>query len=156
MAKVWIVIPCGAAKVAHAAPARDLYTGSAFRHALAAAEGEAAATTDDLGQEAEVLILSALHGLVRLDQVLDPYNVKMGDADSITVDALAFQIPAVGMQWGDEVYAMLPKAYYSRLAQAAMMAEDIAVQDTYEAAPGIGYQRGVASNLMRHQDVEIG
>jgi hypothetical protein len=150
MSKVWIVVPCGAAKVDHAAPARDLYTGSAFRHALRAAEGEAEATARDCGVEAEVLILSALHGLVRLDQVLDPYNVKMGDADSITVDALAAQVPQVGMQWRDEVYAMLPKAYYSRLAQAAMQAEDIAVQDVYEAAPGIGYQRGVASCLMRH------
>lgn len=149
---VWIVVPCGAAKVDHAAPARDLYTGSAFRHALRAAEGEAAATARDCGVDAEVLILSALHGLVRLDQVLEPYNVKMGDVDSITVTALAAQVPQIGMSYGDEVYAMLPKAYCARLTEAAFQADCINVQDVYEAAPGIGYQRGVASTLMSHQD----
>lgn len=148
---IYIVVPCGAAKLDLAAPARVLYTGSAFQHALRAAEGEAAATERDLGVETEVLILSALHGLVRLDQVLEPYNVKMGDPGSITVDALAVQVPQIGMAYGDEVYAMLPKAYRDRLTAAAYQAAFINVQDVYEAAPGIGYQRGVASSLMRHQ-----
>jgi hypothetical protein len=49
---------------------------------------------------------------------------------------------------------MLPKAYRARLAAAAFQA-DIAVQDVYEAAPGIGYQRGVASTLMHHQDAAL-
>lgn len=145
------VVPCGAAKTDHAAPARDLYTGSSFRHALAAAEGEAAATARDLGAYTKVLILSALHGLVELDDVLEPYNVKMGDEASVSVDILAAQIADFGIEYGDEIYAMLPKAYRERLAAAAEQADDINVQDVYEAAPGIGYQRGVSSSLMRHQ-----
>jgi hypothetical protein len=148
---IYFVVPCGAAKLDWAAPARVLYTGSMFRHVLRAAEGEAAATERDLGVDAEVLILSALHGLVRLDEVLEPYDVKMGDPGSITVEALAAQVPQVGMKWRDEVYAMLPKAYCARLTEAAYLADYINVQDVYEAAPGIGYQRGVASDLLRHQ-----
>lgn len=147
----YFVVPCGAAKLGSAAPARLLYTGSAFRHALAAAEGEAAATERDMGVETEVLILSALHGLVRLDEVIEPYDVKMGDGRSIDVRQLADQIDDHGIEYGDEIYAMLPKAYYRVLAAAAELAADIAVQDVYEAAPGIGYQRGVASSLIRHQ-----
>lgn len=148
---VYFVVPCGAAKTTHPAAARDLYTGSAFRHVLAAAEGEAAATSRDLGVDTEVLILSALHGLITLGEIIEPYNVKMGDAGSITVHALAEQIGDHGIEYGDEIYAMLPKAYRQALAAAAELAEDIAVQDVYEAAPGIGYQRGVASTLIRHQ-----
>lgn len=148
---IYFVVPCGAAKLGSAAPARDLYTGSAFRHVLAAAEGEAAATARDLGVDTEVLILSALYGLVELHEVIEPYDVKMGDPASILVHQLAEQITDHGIEYGDQIYAMLPKAYRQVLAAAAELAEDIAVQDVYEAAPGIGYQRGVASSLIRQQ-----
>jgi hypothetical protein len=122
-----------------------------FRHVLAAAEGEAAATAEALGVDTEVMILSALHGLVALDEVLEPYDVKMGDSGSITAHQLAEQLGDHGIEYGDEIYAMLPKAYYRVLATAAELADDIAVQNVFEAAPGIGYQRGVASSLLRSQ-----
>lgn len=147
---IYFVVPCGAAKTAAAAPARHLYTGSAFRHALAAAEAEAAATERDLGVEARVLILSALHGLLDPEQVVEPYEMKMGAAGSIAPEALAAQIVARGMAYGtDEIYAMLPKAYRAALDAAAEIADGPEVHDVYEVAPGIGYQRGVASSLTR-------
>lgn len=153
---IYTVIPCGAAKTTTPAAARDLYTGSAFRHFLAAAETDAAATTRELGVRTEVLILSALHGLVSLDTVLAPYDVKMGDEGSITPEALAEQITARGITYGvDEVYAMLPRAYRAALAAASDLAEGPFVQDVYEAAPGIGYQRGVASTLVRLADMPL-
>lgn len=145
----YFVVPCGAAKTSEPAAAADLYVGSAFRHVLAAAVAEAAATTRDLGEECEVLILSALHGLVTLDTVLAPYDVKMGDAGSVDARTVAGQMAALGMTYGDQVYAMLPKAYRAVLAKAGRFADDLTVQDVYEAAPGIGYQRGVASSLAR-------
>lgn len=61
------LVGCGAAKLPGRHRARDLYTGSLFRAALAHAERSAD----------EVLILSALHGLVGLDDELDAYNVRL-------------------------------------------------------------------------------
>lgn len=58
------LIACSAAKLDHSAPAAQLYTGQAFRLAMAAAERAGA----------DVLILSALHGAVDPTQQLQPYN----------------------------------------------------------------------------------
>lgn len=59
------LIACSGSKLDHAAPALELYTGQAFRFAVrAAADGD-------------ILILSALHGLVEPDTVLEPYNVTL-------------------------------------------------------------------------------
>lgn len=149
---IYYVIPCGGDKAAAAAPARELYTGSFFQHTLAAAEAEAAATERDLGIASRVLILSAKHGLVDLDTVLAPYDVKMGEHGSMDAAGLAAQLLGRGIDaWdnGDEVYALLPAAYRTRLARAGEMI-DLPVQDVYEAAPGIGYMRGVNAIIARH------
>jgi hypothetical protein len=150
-ASIYFVIPCGAAKADHATAAADLYTGSAFAHTLRAAQAEAAATERDLGATTAVLILSAKYGLLALDDVVAPYDVKMGQPDSIGADALTAQAAALGIDYDTEVYALLPAAYRERLT-AALDALDVAVQDVYEAAPGIGYQRGVASSVLRSAD----
>jgi len=63
------LIGCGAAKQGRAAPARELYTGPLFRAQLQHAErlfGE------------NVLILSALHGALALDEEVEPYDVRLG------------------------------------------------------------------------------
>ena len=62
--KNMVIIPCGAAKLSHPAKAAELYTGSMFADALRTARSM---TTDE-----NIRILSAKHGLVRLDHVLDP------------------------------------------------------------------------------------
>lgn len=130
------VIPCAAAKVDHAAPARDLYTSANFRSALATAEAMAAA---DGGT---VLILSAKYGLLELDTVVDTYDVKMGDADAITPEGIRNTAVELGLDEADpELYALLPAAYFTALAQALAPLYLFAA-DVYEAAPGIGYQRG--------------
>lgn len=140
----WVIIPCGAEKAAEASPARSLYTGGMFRLALQAAEALAAE------EGAEVLVLSALHGLVTLDQVLAPYDCKMGDPGSVTPERLAEQAQALGMTWdnGADVYAMLPGAYF-RALDAALRTDDVYAADVYEADAGIGYQRGTAANVRR-------
>ena len=70
MPKPLFLIACSAAKLDHPAPARELYTGQAFRLAMAAA--------DRCG--ADVLILSALHGLVQPGEVLAPYDHTLRSA----------------------------------------------------------------------------
>lgn len=130
------VVACSGPKLDHAAPAGELYQGSATLHALAAARQLAA---QDGGQ---VLILSALHGLVQLDQVVEPYNVTMTDAESITAGNLAYIAASCGISYGDEVYALLPRVYFQRLNDALQLL-DVYPQDVYEGCAGIGYQRQV-------------
>ena len=141
-ATTYLVIPCSGAKLDQAAPARDLYTGSMFRHQLAAATDEANAIGGT------VLILSALHGLVSLDTVLAPYNTTMTDKGAVKASTVTAQALELGIDYGVEVFAMLPKAYRVVL-DSALDALDVFVQDTYEAAPGIGYQRGTCSSILR-------
>jgi hypothetical protein len=58
------LIACSNAKLDTAAQARDLYQGQAFRFAMAAAERAGA----------DVLILSALHGVIDPEQNIAPYD----------------------------------------------------------------------------------
>jgi hypothetical protein len=61
------LIACSNAKLDHAAPAAELYTGQAFRLAMAAAERAGA----------DVIILSALHGAVFPDLLIAPYDLSL-------------------------------------------------------------------------------
>jgi cytoplasmic iron level regulating protein YaaA (DUF328/UPF0246 family) len=70
--KPLFLIACSAAKLAHPAPAAELYTGQAFKLAMAAAAAV----------DAEVLILSALHGAVQAGQVLAPYDRALADMNT--------------------------------------------------------------------------
>ena len=58
------LISCSAHKLNRAAPARELYTSALFRKSLAYAEQQCSA----------IYVASALHGLVSLDQVIEPYD----------------------------------------------------------------------------------
>lgn len=129
-----VVVPCGAQKLDEPAPAGQLYRSQHFQLVLRAASRLA----DE--QAGRVLILSALHGLVDPATVLDPYNVKMGDPESIAPAKIAEQLRAIRPT---SVTALLPKAY-----RAALEAAGADVVDLYANAPGIGYQRGVAARIL--------
>jgi hypothetical protein len=152
-----VVIPCGRAKHHSPTVAQELYTGAAFSHFLTCAVGLA---TDDAqwGQHrTDVVIMSALHGLVDLDTVIAPYDqtiVEKGPLlpDWTLVDQLVSRAPRV-------IMAMLPGRYLRRLETAVQYVnyegseEDpwIEVLDTFEAGVGhqfgIGWQRGKAAML---------
>lgn len=66
-----VLIACSASKLSHAAPARDLYTSDLFRKSLAWAE-----SLQDEGGKV-IFVLSAMHGLVPLDRVIEPYDVSL-------------------------------------------------------------------------------
>jgi hypothetical protein len=129
-----VVVPCGASKLTTTAPAAQMYTSQHFRLTLKAAQKLA---EDQAGR---VFILSALHGLIPLDRVLAPYDVKMGDRGCITPAELRDQLAAIAPT---TVTALLPKAYRRALELAGAD-----VVDLYANAPGIGYQRGVASQIL--------
>lgn len=146
MGQVVYVVPCGAAKVDHAASAGELYLGSMFKYVYEAATELAA---EDGGR---VLILSALYGLLDPTDVVEPYNVKMGDKDEVRTAEVSGQAHwDYGIDFGDEVYAFLPKAYLAKLDEA-LRPWEVYAQNVYEAAPGIGYQRGTVANAVRQND----
>lgn len=62
------LVGCASAKLKRPAPARELYTSALFRKASAYAEETCE----------RWYVLSAKHGLVHPDTVLEPYNVKLG------------------------------------------------------------------------------
>lgn len=64
-----VLISCSKSKLTHRAPARELYTGQLFRKAVAWAERNSH----------QWFVVSALHGLVKPDQELDPYDFTVKD-----------------------------------------------------------------------------
>ena len=64
------LVGCASQKLHRPAPARDLYVSQLFRKASAYAE----ASCD------RWYVLSALHGLVHPDTVLEPYDVRLGSS----------------------------------------------------------------------------
>lgn len=66
------LVGCGKAKQAQPAPARALYTGGLFRASPAEAEAQCGA---------HVYVVSAEHGLLRLAEVVAPYDTTLRDYD---------------------------------------------------------------------------
>ncbi|WP_405508818.1 hypothetical protein OG323_22640 [Streptomyces cyaneofuscatus] len=137
-----VVIPCGAAKLDREAPAAELYTGSYHR---ACARAAAALTVDG----GTILILSALHGLVPLDRVLAPYNLRMGAPGSIAPDALREQARELGLDHATDVTILAGLTY----ATAALAVWPHAVTPL-TGMPGMGHHmRALASIADNEQAV---
>lgn len=84
MNKRIVVIPCGGKKLDKPAPAAELYIGSMFADTLR--------TARHMTSDENIRILSAKHGLITLDQIIEPYDVTMGDTDCVSMDKLRDQI----------------------------------------------------------------
>ena len=67
MRRTIVLVSCCGPKLAHAAPARELYTSQLFRLASAWAES----------QGHEWAVLSALYHVVQPDQVVEPYDRRV-------------------------------------------------------------------------------
>lgn len=134
--KKLIVIPCGGAKLETAAPAAELYTGSMFKDILRTARA--------LTQEENIFILSAKHGLIALDKIVEPYNLKMGQAGSIDTNTLGDQLNAI-MPTAETftIDAFLPKAYAAKLEEST----GAWIVNHFEGCAGIGYQKAVLKNI---------
>lgn len=97
----------------------------------------------EIADRDHVLILSAKHGLLPLGTLVEAYNVRMGDADSIPAVNVTAQAAALGITWGDDVWALCPVAYFNRLDEA-LRDLDVWAAPVYEGTGGIGDQRRVA------------
>lgn len=122
-----VIIPCGGSKLAGRHRARDLYTGGYFaaclRYALRVTGPE------------DVRILSARYGLVRLDEPVDSYELRLGQPGAVSTHSLTVQARAQGIAGSGAVIALGGKAYTA----AARTVWPHAV-NPIEGLPGIGYQ----------------
>jgi hypothetical protein len=169
-----VVIPCSAAKLDHRAPAGQLYTGSWHRLARQAADALAART------DATVMILSAAHALVRLDQELDPYDTSLG---SLMKPEWSTGRPVgtlqLGHRVGDQLFDMgctslvglLPRSYWEIVSAGRIGAELEAwrragkpwtdhhlIEHSWplEGCTGVGYQRQRLVEIRDNLDGETG
>lgn len=99
-----VVIPCSGAKLDRPAPAGELYRGSLHTMCRRAA--------DTLTVEGgTVVVLSARWGLVPLAQVIEPYELRMGEPGSVTADELRAQAARLGIDRAADVTVLAGAAY---------------------------------------------
>lgn len=127
-----VVIGCGAAKLDHAAPAAELYTGQHFRVCRSTAEALAAPGC--------WFILSARYGLVEPTAVLEPYDLILGQPGAVQWPLVRRQALRLGV-YGDRVTALCGAAYADLLFHV--------FRDVRRplAGLGIGQQRGMMRAL---------
>lgn len=142
-----VLIPCGAGKRSTAQAACTLYDSSTFRMNLAAARS--LVRVYGYGDEA-IRIVSAQHGLVELDAVIEPYETTIDSADAVTPAVVRAQAIAAGLDTmpGTPVM-MLPKKYAELIKAADVWADVI---DGYSYTGGIGDQRGVARRTVELEE----
>ncbi len=124
-----MIIPCGSAKLNHKAPAGELYVGPYHRSCREAAD----ALTAEGGT---VLVLSARYGLVTLDQEIEPYNLRMGQLGSVTVEQLREQARDLGVDAAENVIILGGEAYTNAALQVWPQAAT-----PLAGLSGMGYQR---------------
>ncbi|WP_223643917.1 DGQHR domain-containing protein DpdB [Corallococcus sp. EGB] len=115
------LVGCGKKKLEHRAPARDLYTGNLFSAHLAEAE----ATTP------HVYVLSALHGLLSLDEEVEPYDVTLRGMP-----------PKARGAWGRQVLESLARRYPAGAVELLVYAGRAyaePLQDALVASPREGW-----------------
>jgi hypothetical protein len=125
-----VIVPCGRAKLSHAAPAHALYTGGYARAAFKAAAALRAADPS-----ITVAILSARHGLITdLEREIEPYQTTIGDPDAISPAQLRRQAAAAGLARAR--VTVLAGSRYAALAGAVWKDAETPLA----GVGGIGYQ----------------
>lgn len=103
-----VIIPCGGKKRLEMSRARDLYIGPYFkaclRYSLYLVEPE------------RVYILSALHGLLILDEEVEPYDLRMGQPGCVRVDQIRHRATEFELL-NEEVIALGGREYTGRCLQ---------------------------------------
>lgn len=128
-----IVIPCGKDKQAVPAPARNLYVGSSFRLARAAA----------MSTGLPWFILSAKYGLLHPDTVIAPYEVTYGRGSGCPASTVRDQ--ARDLIPTGTVVSLCPLAYTDVL-RAAIGRDRVAAPLT---GMRTGYQRQAFARIRR-------
>lgn len=101
------VVPCSARKLDRPPPAGGLELLAGL--ALAGA-----------GRVERVLVLSAKHGLLELEETLEPYSLRMGEPGSVTAGQLAQELDELRRGGHLELVPLLPRDYARELERAAV------------------------------------
>jgi hypothetical protein len=130
-----VVISCGAKKRTTPSRAIDLYDGSYFK---AARNWARSVTTDN-----RIFIMSAKYGLLPANKVVHPYNLRMGQAGSVTVGILRQQARALLID--REVAIVVAGGAYANMARQVWtdIRTPFAAQPhgvLYPGKSGMGYQ----------------
>jgi hypothetical protein len=140
-----ILMACSATKKTTPAPAIDLYQGvmySTFR-------------ANTLATMPAVIILSAKHGFIEADRVIDPYEQRMTDAragemlaELQTFDAIAWPhgVRSIFLA-GGKTYRRVMRAAIERRIELGLLDRDVTIEETDGA--GIGYQRAQLGAYLR-------
>jgi len=130
-----VIIPCGSLKANHPAAAGDLYIGHYHRSCRRAA--------DALTPPGRILVLSALHGLLRLDEVIaPPYELRVGEPGSVTAAQLRAQGRQLSVDRERTVIVLAGRAY----TEAARAIWPDALTPLADAG-GMGHQRAVLATI---------
>lgn len=134
----FVIVTCGGRKrpgvAAH--PAGELYTGTYHRLCQRAALS--------LTDPDRVRILSARHGLVALDALLQPYDTRIGEPTAITTMTLREQTRTYGLLDQQDVL-VLAGAAYARLVRAVWPHAHAPLA----GAGGIGHQQHLLATIAR-------
>jgi hypothetical protein len=128
--------PCGGRKLTTPAPAPagELYIGS---YHLACRRAAAALTRPD-----RILILSALHGLLPLDRVIAPYDLRMGQPGSIRPAELRSQAEQLHLVEEPRVIILAGQSY-----SAAALSVWPAAATPLAGVGGLGYQLALLAGI---------
>jgi hypothetical protein len=140
-----VIMACSATKGATPAPAFELYQGVMYSTFRANAPATRPA----------VIILSAKHGFISADEVIEPYEQRMTDAraDEMLADLAAFD--SIDWPWGTRTIMLVGGATYKRVMRAAINRRmRLGSIDTHvtlrETAGAIGYQRAQLGAYLRN------
>jgi hypothetical protein len=133
-----VIIPCGGKKRDVSKTRADrLYVGPYFRACLDYAE--------TLTSAERIYILSALHGLIRRDKVIGPYDVKMGDHNSVPLAVVASDAIELDLVDEPRVIALGGRAYTSVVKKVWPHAET-----PLDGVGGLGMQLRWMKEQTRH------
>lgn len=103
---ILVVTPCGARKLDKPARAAELYTGSYFRASIKYAR--------TLAPDDRIRILSARHGLIPLDRLVAPYELRFGQPGALDVPDLIGQAVEQKLTDADPVIVLGGREYSAR------------------------------------------
>ena len=129
------VVACGQKKQPGEWPALELYVGSYFRQCAAWALAKF-----DPG---DIYVLSAKYGLIRGDEVLTPYNVRLGDRGAITWRQTKEHAEVLGLLDVDEVTVLGGVLYRGHCISVWGLER---VKAPFGKISGIGYQMQAMRN----------
>ncbi|MER5608236.1 DUF6884 domain-containing protein [Micromonospora tulbaghiae] len=130
-----VIVGCGGKKAGHNTDAHSMYAGSYFTAARRAADKLVGAST---GQ----LILSARYGLLALHDVIAPYDLRMGEPGSVTVEQVRYQAEQLGLADTEEVIVLAGRAYADVVSAVWPHA-----RRPFDGTAGIGEQRQILAAI---------